>query len=84
MGTWAHFVATYNANSHTMSFYVNGALQGTAVNSTPVNATGTLVLGRGLVNGSPAVYFPGRISMIQTWNYTMPLAQLAALYSQIT
>jgi hypothetical protein len=76
-------VATYNATNHTMSLYVNGALAGTAVNMTPVNATGDLVLGRGLSNGNPTAYFPGSISMMQTWNYTLSLPQLAALYSQI-
>ena len=66
-----------------MSLYVNGALAGTAKNATPVNATGTLVLGRGLSAGKPAAFFPGSISQVQTWNYTLPLAQLAALYDQL-
>jgi hypothetical protein len=83
VGTWTHFVATYNATNGLMSLYVNGALQGTATNTTPVNATGTLVLGRGLVNRAPAAWFPGDISTMDTWNYTLALTQIAALYEQI-
>lgn len=66
-----------------MSLYVNGALQGTATNMTPVNATGTLVVGRGLANGAPTAWFPGDISTMDTWNYTLTLTQIAALYEQI-
>jgi hypothetical protein len=82
-GTWTHLVGTYNAPTHTLSLYVNGALAGTATDATPINATGTLTLGRGQVNAAPTDYFTGDLSSIQTWNYALTATQVTALYQQI-
>jgi hypothetical protein len=82
-GTWTHLVGTYNATTHTLSLYVNGTLATTTTNITPVNATGPLAIGRGQSNATPTDYFPGSLSTIQAWNYTLTPIQIAALYQQI-
>ncbi len=83
-GTWTHLVGTYNAVTHTLSLYVNGALTGTATDTAPTNATGALTIGRGQANGTPTAYFPGELSTVQAWNYALTPTQIAALYQQIS
>jgi hypothetical protein len=82
-GIWTHVVGTYNAVTHTLSLYVNGALAGTATNTTPTNATGALTVGRGQTNASPTAYFPGELSTVQTWNYALAPTQVTALDQQV-
>ncbi len=82
-GAWTHLVGTYNAATHTVALYVNGTLTGTATNTTPINATGVLALGRGQANATPTDYFPGNLSTIAAWNYALTPTQITALYQQI-
>ncbi|HEY0807370.1 MAG TPA: LamG-like jellyroll fold domain-containing protein, partial [Pseudonocardiaceae bacterium] len=82
-GTWTHLVGTYNATTHTLALYINGTLTGTATNTTPINATGTLAIGRGQTTAAPTDYFPGTLSNIAAWNYTLTPTQITALYQQV-
>jgi hypothetical protein len=82
-GTWTHLVGTYNATTHMLSLYVNGALAGTTTDTTPANAIGTLTFGRGQDNAAPTDYFAGDLSGIQAWNYALTATQVTALYEQI-
>jgi Concanavalin A-like lectin/glucanases superfamily len=79
LNTWTHLVVTYNATTHLMSLYVNGTLIGTATNTTPWDATGTLNIG----SAGTASFFPGELSDVQAWNYALNPTQITALYDQI-
>lgn len=80
---WTHLVGTYNATTHAMSLYVNGTLAGTATDTTPIDATGVLAIGRGQTNTTPTDYFPGELSTVNAWNYTLTPTQITALYQQV-
>jgi len=62
---------------------VNGAPAGTATGVTPWAATGSLVLGRGLYNGSQDDWTNGSVSGVQAYDYALTANQVAALYQSI-
>ena len=82
-GTWTHLAGTYNALTHVLSLYVNGALVGTATDSAPWAANGSLAIGRGFVGGANAEFFPGELNTVQAFNYALTPQQVAALYQRL-
>ncbi|OLE21762.1 MAG: hypothetical protein AUG49_21225 [Catenulispora sp. 13_1_20CM_3_70_7] len=81
--TWTHLVGTYNAATHTAQLYVNGALAGTATGVTSWSAANAFTVGRAKYNGNSCDFFPGAISDVQAWNYTLTASQVTALYKQV-
>ncbi|MGW1271779.1 LamG-like jellyroll fold domain-containing protein [Streptomyces sp. NPDC002491] len=81
--SWTHLVGVYNAATRTAQLYVNGALAGTATGVTPWAATGDLVLGRGLYNGSRDDWLNGSVSGVQAYDYALTGNQVTALYQSI-
>jgi hypothetical protein len=80
LNAWTHLVGTYNASTHVMTLYVNGASVGTPVTDTTAwNATGTFDIGHAGATG----YLPGLLSDVQAWNYTLTPQQVKALDQQI-
>jgi hypothetical protein len=79
LNTWTHLVGVYNAATHSLSLYVNGALAATASYTTPWNATGNFDIG----HAGASNYFPGQISTLQAWNYALTGPQVTALFQQI-
>jgi|GEM_PF-1732972 len=76
--TWYH-VAAVAANNGLMKLYVNGVEEGTPV------ALGTLWTGGdrydiGSNSGDGMGYFSGNIKNVQVYNYSLPAAQIRALY----
>ncbi|MEH0554537.1 MULTISPECIES: LamG-like jellyroll fold domain-containing protein [unclassified Streptomyces] len=69
--------------TRTAQLYVNGAPAGTATGVTPWAATGSLVLGRGLYNGSQDDWTNGSVSGVQAYDYALTANQVAALYQSI-
>jgi Concanavalin A-like lectin/glucanases superfamily len=82
-GTWTHLVAAYNAATGTASLYVNGSLAGTAAVPAAFNASGPFAIGRALSGGTPAAFWAGSLSDVQTWAYALTPDQVTALYQQI-
>lgn len=82
VGKWVQVAATYNVNTQTQWIYVNGQpVEGFSTgDNIPFNATGPLVIGADLVNGGIGEFFPGEISDVQAWNYTLDDAQINSLY----
>lgn len=81
--TWTHLVGTYDATTKTARLYVNGTLAATTTGITSWNATNPFTIGRDLQAGTNSDYFPGQISNVQAWNYTLNADQAAALHQQI-
>ncbi|MFD7999555.1 LamG-like jellyroll fold domain-containing protein [Streptomyces mirabilis] len=81
--TWTHLVGVYNAATKTAQLYVNGTLAGTATGVTPWAATGNLVLGRGLYNGSQGDWMNGSVNGVQAYDYALTANQVTALYQSI-
>ena len=80
LNTWTQLVGTYDATSKTMTLYVNGAAQGTAVDTTAFPAHGAFTVGRALRNGAPSDFFPGEINNVQTYNRALTATEVSNLY----
>ncbi|MGW2519327.1 LamG-like jellyroll fold domain-containing protein [Streptomyces sp. NPDC001617] len=81
LNTWTHLVGTYDASSGKMTLYVNGTVQNTATDTTPIAASGPLVIGRGYTAGAAAQYFNGSIGNVQTYNRVLTAAEAASLHT---
>jgi Concanavalin A-like lectin/glucanases superfamily len=68
-GTWTHLVGVYNAQTGTISLYVNGALAGTGTRTAGAawDATGTLTIGRGRWAGQQVDFWPGNIDEVRVY-----------------
>ena len=80
LSTWTQLTGTYDASSGLMTLYVNGQPAGTATDTTPFASTGPTVIGRDLVGGNQADFFPGDIKDVQVYSYRLSAAQAEALY----
>jgi Concanavalin A-like lectin/glucanases superfamily len=79
LNTWTHLVGTYDSATGQLDLYLNGALAGTAVNKTPFASTGPLAIGRGKYAGASTDWFPGKLSDVEAFGYTLTPAEVAAL-----
>ncbi|KAB1932605.1 hypothetical protein F8271_25145 [Micromonospora sp. ALFpr18c] len=80
LGVWTHLVATYNADTRTISLYVNNQLKGSAqFTATPTwPSTGKFVVGRYKYLGAPTAYYAGMLSNLEVWNRTLTPQQAQA------
>jgi hypothetical protein len=76
LNTWTHLAGVFDASDDQLRLYVNGALEGTATDTTPFAATGPLVIGRGQFDGEPTDWFNGAANQIQVWNVALTSAQV--------
>ena len=79
-GTWYHLVGVYDATTGAQTLYVNGAAVGTATDTTPYNATGPLVIGRGQSGGNPSAYLNGKVANVQTYPRALSASDASTLY----
>jgi len=77
---WTHLVGTFNAGTGVMTFYVNGASNGTTTDPTPIASTGPLVMGRGFWNGSPGNPFTGALADVRLYQQALTAAEVQSLY----
>ncbi|MFF1961824.1 LamG domain-containing protein [Streptomyces sp. NPDC058220] len=75
---WTHLAGVFDAAGNTISFYVNGELQGTVAHTTAWAASGPLQIGRVQVSGQYTDYFPGVIDEVTVWQDARSGAQIAA------
>jgi hypothetical protein len=80
LDTWTHLVGTYDASTGQLDLYVNGVLAGTAVNTTPFATTGVTAIGRGKFDGAATDFFPGELSDVEAFGYTLTPAEVSAIY----
>jgi hypothetical protein len=81
LGAWTHLVGVYDAETRQMSLYVNGSRQGTATLARGFNATGSLLVGRGLWNGGVVDFFGGDIDDVRAWQRALDPREVSALAS---
>jgi hypothetical protein len=79
LNTWTRLVGVFDASDDQLRLYVNGALEGTATDTTPFAATGPLAIGRGQFDGQPTNWFTGAAGEIQVWNVALTSAQVAKI-----
>ena len=69
-GQWSHIAVSFNARKQTLSFYINGALNGSV--SVPQGGVGSVTggdlrIGADRSGGSPAYYWSGMIDEVRLW-----------------
>jgi hypothetical protein len=79
LDTWTQLAGTYDASTGQMDLYVNGQLAGTATNTSPFATSGDVAIGRGKYNGASTDFFPGELSDVEAFGYTLTPAEVAAL-----
>lgn len=77
--SWYHLVATYDATSQTMKFYVNKVLQGSGSHRPDWAADGPMSIGSGISHGEPTNWLRGAASDVQLWKVALTSDQIASL-----
>jgi len=80
-GTWYHVVGVYNASAQTIALYINGTLQQSVSFTSPWQATGNTLVGRGKFSGNPVDFVNGVIDNARIYNTALTAAQVSTLYS---
>jgi hypothetical protein len=76
VGLWTHLAAAYDSTAHTITLYVNGVKQGTAAAPAAFNATGPVVVGRGLTAGGASGYFAGAVDQAEVYDRVVTADEL--------
>jgi large repetitive protein len=79
LNTWIHLVGIYDAADDQLRLYVNGKPQGTATDSTPYAAHGSLAIGRAQFGAQEIGWFPGRINDVEVFQQALTPAEVKAL-----
>ncbi len=79
--TWYHLAGVYDADAHTLSLYVNGALQQTVPYTSAFRADGHTAIGRGFYNGGRTDFVSGAIDDVRFYQSALPAAAVLALSS---
>ncbi|MGA0568146.1 LamG-like jellyroll fold domain-containing protein [Rathayibacter sp. KR2-224] len=77
-GVWYHLVGVDDAETGTLSLYVNGTLQSTVAYATPWQAKGAFVTGRGYY-ASAADFLNGDVDDVQALNYAATGNEISAM-----
>ncbi|HUO09697.1 MAG TPA: LamG-like jellyroll fold domain-containing protein [Phycisphaerae bacterium] len=77
--TWYHIVGVDDATAGTLTLYVDGQSQGSAIFTSGWTATGDTLIGHGFYNGSQVDYVNGSIDDVQFFSSALSAAQVAAL-----
>lgn len=77
--TWTHLVGVYDADSQTMSLYVNNAAPTTTAVRLPWKAKGPLTVGRNF-SGGYGDYWNGSISDVQAYSRPLTAAEIGQVY----
>ncbi|THA49427.1 LamG-like jellyroll fold domain-containing protein [Streptomyces sp. A1136] len=83
LNTWTHLVGVFDSATSTMSLYVNGALAGTATNTSPWNANGPLTIGNAKLAGGGYLggnTHNGQIGNVQAYSRALTAADITKLY----
>jgi hypothetical protein len=77
LSTWTHLVGVFDATDDQLRLYVNGVLQGTAIDPTPFAANGRLAIGRGQFGGHPTDWFDGAANQVKVYNVALTSTEVA-------
>jgi len=73
---WHRVIASYDAQKHSISFYLDGALQGTKPFDATWMPTGPLSFGSGLEQGVTTNWYAGNLADMWIWNRAMTPGQV--------
>jgi hypothetical protein len=81
LGVKTHLAAVYDADAHEIRLYVNGRSVGTGGRLDGFDATGPLVIGRGL-NGVPGGYWTGWVDEVRAYSRALSTSEVEAVVSR--
>ncbi len=79
LGQWSHLIGVYDKSAGQTRLYVNGELRATRNGVTPLEAHGTLQIGRSLYNGFVVNHWPGSIDDVRVFSQALSDAQAQQL-----
>ena len=79
LNTWTPLVGVFDGTTDELTLYVNGQLQGAAVDPTPFATHGSLVFGRSIAGGGYGAWLPGTVGDIRVYNTALTNAQIQAI-----
>jgi hypothetical protein len=77
---WTHLVGVYDATAGTATLYVNGVSAGSATGVTAWPAPKGFTIGRALIGGAAADFFPGSVTDVRAWKSALSRTQVSAVY----
>jgi RHS repeat-associated protein len=80
VGSWTHVVGVYNVTSGAVQLYVNGALAGSATDTTPWRASGPMTIGTSKYAGAATDFLPGSVSNVQVYPRALSGGEVTTLY----
>nr|BFE61779.1 LamG domain-containing protein [Dactylosporangium thailandense] len=80
LGRWTHLVGVYNANTGTLSLYVDGQLQGTTAATLTWDASGPLRVGRGMYTSHESDWWMGGIDDVSVYQGALAQPAVASAY----
>jgi cysteine-rich repeat protein len=81
-GTWYHLVGVQDVTAGQLLLYVNGQLSGRVAYTSPWQATGNTVVGRGRWAGSAVDFVNGQIDDVALYSEALTADQIAGLYEK--
>ncbi|MFF1815914.1 LamG domain-containing protein [Kribbella sp. NPDC058245] len=81
LNKWRHLVGVYDAEAKQLWLYVDATRQGAGTLDTPWAAAGGLQLGRGLVSGTPAEFWPGDVDDVRVYAGRLDKSRIETLFS---
>ncbi|MGW6933315.1 LamG domain-containing protein [Lentzea sp. NPDC054927] len=78
-GAWTRLIGVYDGVSKEVRLYVNGVDQGASRHETPWDASGQLVVGRGMHEGNPDGYWSGGIDDVVIYDRPLVAEDIAEL-----
>ena len=77
--TWYHIVGVDDATAGTMTLYIDGKSQGSAIFTSGWTATGNTLIGHGFYGGADVDFVNGSIDDVQFFSSALSAAQVSAL-----
>lgn len=81
-GEWTQLTAVYDAPNKQIRLYVNGVLAGTAAQTGAFNATGPMLFGRGLWQGTMTNNWHGAIDDVRAYSRVLSDEEIRGIVSQ--
>lgn len=78
-GNWTHLTGVCDAADGQLRLYVDGFQQGATADTDPVDAPGSLMIGRATYQGRASDFFPGAIKDVRVFDQALTLAQIKTL-----
>ena len=82
-GTWVFLTGVYDINTGSSQLYVNGALSGSATDTSPIVSSGPVEIGASKYDGQTGTGpFDGTVNSVETYPFALSASEVGNLYGQ--